>query len=171
MGSPQQHASFQSWALNRLRALNTPSATAAKDLGWSGGLPSFFKQDPIPTSCWPLLAQVLAIRFDEMLQVMNYYDPIPVADYRALIRNTFRYLVARASGGPATGTFSSELSRIALDEMLVQVETDFPRAQDRRVNNRRRSEAPVREGDQRIYPRRLADLLRYLRAEAAVNED
>jgi hypothetical protein len=113
---------------------------------------------------WPTVAKLLQIRLDEFLIVLEYFHPEWVLEYDEFISNCLRYLLWRIE--------QNQLRSLPLSELLLSVTMDeivepactgrFDSFDDRRKNDRRKTNIEP-ERDKRSRPRRLTDLIHYLK--------
>ncbi|HTN44521.1 MAG TPA: hypothetical protein VMN77_12065 [Nitrospiria bacterium] len=113
---------------------------------------------------WPTVAKLLQIRLDEFLIVLEYFHPDWVSEYEEFISNCLRYLLWRVE--------QNQQFPVPLPELLLSVtmnEIVEPACADRYVSieNRRKADRRMTkvepERDNRSRPRRLTDLIHYLK--------
>ncbi|MBI3597742.1 MAG: hypothetical protein HY203_11395 [Nitrospirae bacterium] len=110
------------------------------------------------------MAKLLQIRLDEFLIVLEYFHPEWVSEYDEFISNCLRYLLWRIE--------QNQQHPLPLPELLLSVTMDeivepactgrFDSTEDRRKVDRRKTNF-VPEQDKRGRPRRLTDLIHYLK--------
>jgi len=113
---------------------------------------------------WPTVAKLLQIRLDEFLIVLEYFHPEWVLEYDEFISNCLRYLLWRIE--------QTQQRPLPLPELLLSVTMDeivepactgrFAPSEDRRKVDRRKTNIGP-EKDNRGRPRRLTDLIHYLK--------
>lgn len=167
MSGLQDFESLESWAGSRLSAAGRGREDLAIRLGHSGGLSAGFWRKPIPVTDWPALALGLNVRFDELVVVIEYFHPDWIESYRRFVRFLMQYLVWRSEITEGPG-FSGRLARVAIEELLEPTINPYLSDPQRRAADGRGggpSERPKRRPE--VLPRRLADLIDYLKHEAA----
>lgn len=159
---------FQAWTADRLRRLGKSPEQIISDLGlvdtrqYDG-----FWSRRVPIAAWPAVAIALDVRFDELLLVIEHYHPDWMAEYRRLVMNTMRYLVQRIESDGQSQLFSNELARLIVVEMLEPT-LIAEQERGRRARDRRKGAAAAPSAaEQRIGPRRLGDVIEYLKGEIA----
>jgi hypothetical protein len=160
--------SFQVWARDRLRRLGKPPDQIAGELGLVDARQyDGFWGRRITIASWPAIAIALDVRFDELLVVIEHYHPDWMAEYRRLVTNTMRYLVTRIESNGRPQLFSNELARLVLEELLEPTLIEEEERGRRRRDRRKGAVAAPAGDNQRIGPRRLGDVIEYLKGEIA----
>lgn len=160
--------SLQVWATDRLRRLGKLPDQIAAELGlvdtrrYDG-----FWGRRLPIASWPAMAIALDVRFDELLVVIEHYHPDWMAEYRRLVTNTMRYLVQRIESDGQPQLFSNELARLVVEELLAPTLIEEEERGRRRRDRRKGAQAAPPGSNQRIGPRRLGDVIEYLKGELA----
>ncbi len=160
---------FGHWIINHMAEVQITSDEAAQELGYPEGRAVRLICDnraALPMKDWPALARILRIRFDELLIVLSHFHPEWVADYAQFVSNALRYLLWRIEQTPLdTRGLCAQMGFLGIEELIEPACNgqwmDFKekRKQDRRS---RRSGT---EDEKRATPRRIADLIRYLKNE------
>jgi len=118
---------------------------------------------------WPATATFVQLRFDELLIVIEHYHPEWVMEYDLFISNCMRYLLWRVDQNEdKTHTWIENLLSFSLEEIIEPACTGrFEWPNDRRKFNRRNMTTPPAK-DKRDRPRRLRDLVHYLKNQLNV---
>ena len=113
---------------------------------------------------WPTVAKLLQIRLDEFLIVLEYFHPEWVLEYDEFISNCLRYLLWRIEQNQQRPLPLPELLlSVAMEEIVEPACTGrFAASEDRRKVDRRKTNIEP-EKDKRGRPRRLTDLIHYLK--------
>ncbi|HET6465105.1 MAG TPA: hypothetical protein VFH55_05780 [Nitrospiria bacterium] len=113
---------------------------------------------------WPTVAKLLQIRLDEFLIVLEYFHPDWVLEYDEFISNCLRYLLWRIEQNQQRPLPLPELLlSVTMDEIVEPACTGrFDSFEDRRKVDRRRTNIEPGQ-DRRGRPRRLTDLIHYLK--------
>ncbi|HUK56811.1 MAG TPA: hypothetical protein VLY20_09165 [Nitrospiria bacterium] len=121
-------------------------------------------QSRLPMKDWPTIAKLLQIRLDEFLIVLEYFHPDWVLEYDEFVTNCLRYLLWRTEQDQQQNLSLPELLMgITMDEIIEPACTGrFDSIEERRTVDRRQTMS-VSEKDKRKRPRRLSDLIRYLK--------
>jgi len=121
-------------------------------------------QSRLPMKDWPTVAKLLQIRLDEFLIVLEYFHPDWVLEYDEFISNCLRYLLWRIEQNQQRPLPLPELLlSVTMDEIVEPACTGrFNSFEDRRKVDRRRTNVESGQ-DRRSRPRRLTDLIHYLR--------
>lgn len=118
---------------------------------------------------WPSAAKFLQLRLDELLIVLDYFHPDWVTEYDAFISNCLRYLMWRIEQSqPQDRSWPEQLLSITLEEVVEPACTGrFDTTEDRRKTDRRKNKMSS-EQEKRVQPRRLTDLIHYLKSQRVV---
>ena len=163
---------FGQWLSSRMETIPLSPNQFASYLGSSDGL--YIKrvcdnQARLQMKDWPTAAKLLQLRLDEFLIVLEYFHPDWVMEYDAFVSNCLRYLLWRVEQNQQQDlTWLECLLSLALEEVIEPACTGrFDSTEDqRKVDRRKTKTAP--EQDNRGQPRRLTDLLHYLKNQLGV---
>lgn len=163
---------FGQWLSNRMETVPLTPDQLASYLGYSDH--SFIKrlcdnQDRLQLKDWPTAAKLLQMRLDEFLIVIEFFHPDWVLEYDAFISGCLRYLLWRVEQNQHQDLDWLEcLLSSALEEVIEPACTGrFDSTKERRKGDRRKSNANPAQ-DKRGRPRRLTDLLHYLKSQIGV---
>ncbi|MBI3609728.1 MAG: hypothetical protein HY204_03390 [Nitrospirae bacterium] len=158
---------FGQWLLNRMETVRLSQNQFASYLGHSDGL--YAKrlcndETRLQMKDWPIVAKLLQLRLDEFLIVLEYFHPNWVMEYDAFISNCLRYLLWRVEQDQQHDLPLPEfLLTVTLDEVIEPAcISRFDSTEDQRKIDRRTTQSAPAE-DKRGKPRRLTDLVRYLK--------
>lgn len=163
---------FGQWLSSRMETVRLSPNQFAPYLGSTDGL--YIKrlcdnQARLPMKDWPTAAKLLQLRLDEFLIVLEYFHPDWVTEYDAFISNCLRYLLWRVEQNQQQDiAWLERLLSFALEEVIEPACTGrFDSTEGRRKIDRRTTGiAP--EQNKRGRPRRLTDLLHYLKNQLGV---
>jgi hypothetical protein len=158
---------FGQWLSNRMEVvqLSPPALASALDQEDDSHIRRLCdNQARLSMKDWPAAAKLLQIRLDEFLIVVEYFHSDWVAEYDAFISNCLRYLLWRVeTSHQQERSWPEKLLSITLEEVIEPACTGrFYAGVDRRIMDRRRNKNNV-ERENRIQPRRLTDLIHYLK--------
>lgn len=113
---------------------------------------------------WPTVAKLLQIRLDEFLIVLEYFHPEWVSEYDEFVSNCLRYLLWRIEQDQQRPLPLPELLlSVTMDEIVEPACTGrLDSSEDRRKLDRRKANIGS-EREKRGRPRRLTDLIHYLK--------
>ncbi|MBI3995875.1 MAG: hypothetical protein HY349_07855 [Nitrospirae bacterium] len=160
---------FGQWLSSRMEAVHLTHAQAAASMGYSEAVlvkRLCSNQSRLLMKDWPTAAKILQMRFDELLIVLEYFHPDWITEYDAFISNCLRYLLWRVQHHQPTAlAWPETLLTIALDEMLEPACAGrFDSTEEQRRIDRRKNKAATAH-DKRGRPRRLTDLIHYLKTQ------
>ncbi|MBI3811150.1 MAG: hypothetical protein HY283_02935 [Nitrospirae bacterium] len=163
---------FGQWLSNRIESVPLFHEQFASYLGYSDHL--FIKrlcnnQERLQLKDWPTAAKLLHIRLDELLIVIEFFHPDWVTEYDAFVSGCLRYLLWRVEQNQQQDLNWLEcLLSSALEEVIEPACTGrFDSTKDLRKIDRRKSNLSAAH-DKRGRPRRLTDLLHYLKNQLGV---
>lgn len=158
---------FGQWLLNRMEAVQLSPQDLASALGQADE--SHIRrlcdnQGRLSLKDWPATAKLLQLRLDEFLIVLEYFHSDWVMEYDGFISNCLRYLMWRTETSHfQERSWAEQLMSIALEEVIEPACTGrFESAEDRRRTDRRKNKSDMGQ-EKRIKPRRLTDLIQYLK--------
>jgi hypothetical protein len=158
---------FGQWLSNRIETVHLSPDRLASSLRYpdSQSIKRLCdNQSRLHMKDWPIVAKLLQIRLDEFLIVLEYFHPEWVSEYDEFISNCLRYLLWRMEQNQQYPLPLPELLlSVTMDEIVEPACTDrFGPIEDRRKVDRRKTNIEP-ERDQRARPRRLTDLIHYLK--------
>jgi hypothetical protein len=118
---------------------------------------------------WPTISKHLQLRFDEFLIVMEYFHSDWVKEYDLFISNCLRYLLWRVEQNQdKTQPWVESLLAYSLEEIIEPACSGRfdSTAERRKVDRRSISKVPAQ--NKRGRPRRLMDLIHYLKSHLGV---
>jgi len=165
-----KHADFKTfgqWLLNRMQVVQLSPRELASALGQADE--SHIRrlcdnQGRLSLRDWPTTSKLLQLRLDEFLIVLEYFHSDWVMEYDGFISNCLRYLMWRMeTSDHHERSWPEQLMSITLEEVIEPACTGrFETAVDRRRTDRRKNISAVGQ-EKRIKPRRLTDLIQYLK--------
>jgi hypothetical protein len=163
---------FGQWLSNRMETARLSPNQFASSVGSSEGLTIkriCDNQARLHMKDWPTAAKLLQLRLDEFLIVLEYFHPDWVKEYDAFISNCLRYLLWRVEQNQQQDpAWLERLLSFALEEVIEPACTGrFDSTEDRRTVDRRKT-GLTPEQNRRGRPRRLTDLLHYLKNQLGV---